>query len=253
MKKKSLFVPFFLYGSLFCILWLAGVLMFTALFQVKPLQNAETPETPGTQTMLPTPISSGFSVLAVVSEDESLVQMYLCHTDFVRDTMSLISVPMNTRTELSRASLEVLSSYQPEMPSLFMPTELYRLFPGKKFCMAAEEMFSGLLGTRPKACYVIHEKLFETFTKKKNGTIEFIAPKDIRKLLLTIHRTEITNRTETEDLIYLESYRDIGALTVSVLPGKDEVQFFRPDTEALAELVLLLTEGRNLSEEERTK
>lgn len=237
MKKGSFALRFFLYASLFSLVWLGGYLVLSEVFAVAEQQPvAENPKaTPA--VLLPSTSSARWSVLAVVDETGEVTTFRVCYANFWEDVFVVLTIPTNTRVELSTGAYEVLRVHHPELPELFMISELYTLFSEEVLCMAAEEAVVSLLGVRPTVCYVMEEAVYEALTEKEEDQILFRTPDSVRDTILWTMERVFTDGTMEDELVYVESYRDIRRVIYEMLPGTAEAQQYRPDYDKIQVMV----------------
>lgn len=237
MKKGSFALRFFLYASLFSLVWLGGYMVLSEVFAVvleTPVE--ENPEmTPAAS--LPSTASTRWSVLAVVDETDEVTTFQVCYADFLADVFVALKVPTDTRVELSSGAYEVLRVHNPELPELFMVSELCTLFSEEVLCMAAEEVAVSLLGVRPTVCYVIEEAVYEALTETVGGQTKFRVPASVRDTILWVEERAFTDGTLEDELVYVESYRDIKRVIYENLPGTAEAQQYRPDYDRIQAMV----------------
>jgi hypothetical protein len=169
MKKGSRILQLFLYASLVSLVWLGSYVALSEMFQIKEV----TPNRPAEEITpaigLPTTSSSLWSVLVVKDEENEVTEFMFRYADFLADTMVFVNVPVNTKAELASGGYEVLKVHNPELPELFMLSDLCRIFSEATWCMAAEEVGVALLGIRPKECYVIGKTMYESMTETVDG------------------------------------------------------------------------------------
>ena len=248
MKKGSFALRLFLYASLVSLVWLGSYVIFSELFAVKETA----PDKPQAQVTkapeLPVPVSSQWSVLAVVNEESEVTAFLFRYADFSADAMVFIEVPVNTKAELTKGGYEVLNVHNPELPELFMVSDLYRIFSEETRCMAAEEIGVSLLGLRPRECYVIEETLYNEITETVEGKRRFKEPESFLDTVVTIAEQAFTDDTLREELVYLESYEDIERIVYRTLPGEASAEAFYPDYNAIGQMVAGIQAG--LFEEE---
>ena len=157
MKKGSFALRLFLYASLFSLVWLGGYVALSGIFAVpeEPLNTTISEITP-TPT-IPEPVFAQWSVLIVKDEEKDVTSFLLRYADFLADTLVFLDVPVDTKVELTAGGHEMLNVHNPEVPDLFMVSDLCRIFSEETWCMAAEEVGTVFLGTRPKKTYIVDE------------------------------------------------------------------------------------------------
>lgn len=236
MDKDGMLLKIFVCASIGSLIWLGSFVLLSGFFEVQTQTKPETVPVPSQNLELPVVYSSGFTVIAVRGEQDEITDFYLQYADFLRDSLVFVRVPTDTQIELSAGAYEVLRVHRPEMPKLFMLSELLSLAREELFCMAAEEAMGGLLGVRPKACYLLPEELFSELTGKSDAGLQFLAPESMVDTVLTVQHRAVTDRTEKEALIYTESYCDIKNVFYQVLPGEAQTSGYRPDSDAVSEM-----------------
>ena len=229
MKKGSFALRLFLYASLVSLIWLGGYVILSEVFSVKvtiPEKPTET-ETPG--DTLPNPVSAQWSVLAVVDEEKEVTEFLFRYADFLADTLVFVNVPTNTKAELAAGGYEVLSVHNPELPELFMISDLCRIFSEETWCMAAEEAGAALLGIRPKECYFLEEATYDSLTERVDGIRRFKNPDSVKDTVFTVTEHAVTNDSAETELLYWESYLDLDDIYYVTLPGEALAEEYRPD------------------------
>lgn len=229
MKKGSRLLQLFLYASLVSLIWLGGYVALSEVFSVKEETQMKPQVTATPSVLLPETPGAFWSVLAVTGEDSEVARFFFRYADFISDKMVFVEVPVNTKTELENGGYEVLLVHNPELPKLFMISDLCRIFSKETWCMAAEEVGVALLGIRPKECYVIEESVFETMTETIQGRTEFIKPESVKDTVITAVENAVTDDTLEAELLYRESYTDISDIYYVKLPGKDSPEEYLPD------------------------
>ncbi len=237
MKKGSLVLRLFLYGSLCSLVWLGAYVVLSRMFSVAEPPSAPPKEEKPSAANLPDTLSAYWSVLAVADEEREVTAFFLSYADFLNDTLAFVEVPTDTKTELSGGAYEVLSVHNPEMPELFMISELCGIFSEETLCMAAQEVGAAFLGVRPKACYILEEAVYETLTEQTKEGIRFLVPDSVKDTIGTVAEHSLSDRSLEEELVYLESYRDVKRIFYRKLPGKAEAQEYRPDPAGIKEMV----------------
>ena len=229
MKKGSFGLQLFLYASLVSLIWLGGYVILSEVFSVevkKPEKPAET-VTPAEE--LPNPVSAQWSVLAVVDEEKEVTEFMFRYADFLADTLVFVNVPTNTKAELAAGGYEVLSVHNPELPELFMISDLCRIFSEETWCMAAEEVGAALLGIRPKECYFLEKATYDSLTERTEGVTRFRIPDSVKDTVFTITAHAVTNDSLEAELLYWESYLDLNDIYYRTLPGEASAEEYRPD------------------------
>lgn len=252
MEKGSFVIRLFLYASLVSLIWLGSYVILSEVFSV-----AETaPETPGESVTpavnLPVTASSQWSVLAVVDEEREVTEFWFRYADFLGDMMVFVTVPVTTKAELTTGGHEVLKVHNPELPELFMISDLCRIFSEETWCMAAEEVGVALLGLRPKECYVLEKEAFARMTETTEGQLHFVTPVSVKETIADAVEHAVTDDTLREELVYWESYLDMERIYYKTLPGEALAEEYRPDFAEIQQLVERIQTGRvEGSEEER--
>jgi len=251
VKKGGFAVKLFLYASLVSLLWLGGYVILSEVFSVREVM----PEQPDTEVSpevsLPMPVTTQWSVLAVINEEKDVTTFLLRYADFVSDAMAFVEIPVNTKAELAAGGYEVLSVYHPELPELFMISDMCRIFSEETWCMAAEEVGLALLGVRPKECYIIEEQVYRQLTEETEGQIRFSKALSVREAIKLAVTHAVTKDTLSAELLYLESYRDLDTLLYIKLPGEALAEEYKPDEQEVHRLVQNLQTG--IFSEEQTE
>lgn len=243
MKKGSLILRLFLYASLVSLVWLGCYVLLSELFAVSETQRPE-PVPEVTQAVsLPNPVSAQWSVLVVVDEASEVTAFLLRYADFLADALVFVEVPVNTKAELTSGGYEVLNVYNPEIPEMFMVSDLCKIFSEETRCMAAEEVGVSLLGVRPKECYIVEESVYEEITELVDGKRRFKSGLSVKEVISSVTEYGRTDDTIKEEMVYWESYRDIDTIVYRVLPGEASAQEYRPDLNETAHLVENLRTG----------
>lgn len=249
MKKGSVALKVFLYASLFSLVWLGAYVGLSGVFSVaKPSAGSEGSK-PQVSADVPETVSSYWSVLAVVDEEQKVTEFFLRYADFLEDALVFVEVPTDTKVELPAGGYEVLSVHNPEIPELFMVSELCGIFSEETLCMAATETAAGILGIRPKACYLLEETFYDTLTEQTGEGKRFLKPVSVKDTIVMVSKQSLTDRTLEEELVYAESYRDVKTVVYRELPGKSEAEEYIPDWAGIKELVELCRTGRFTEEE----
>lgn len=243
MKKGSVALRVFLYASLVSLVWLGGYVLLSGLFEVQ--ENASVPSAPKpTQTVsLPNPASTRWSVLVVVNEEREVTSFLIRYADFLADTLVFIEVPADTKAELTSGGYEMLTVYNPEVPEMFMVSDLCHIFSEETRCMAAEEVGVSLLGVRPKECYIIEEAFYDEITETVNGERRFTTGGSVKEVISAVTERAFTNGTPEEEMVYLESYRDIDRIVYRKLPGNAFAQEYQPDYDGIASMMERIQNG----------
>lgn len=249
MKKDGMALYIFLCAAFGSLFWLGSFVFLSGAFEVK-LEEKREPVTPPAvvEADLPVIYPSGFYVIAVSDEEGKIAHFFVQYADFIRDTLVFVEVPENTKLEFSAGAYEVLSVHKPEIPKLFLLSELLSITSKELFCMAAEEAVAGLFGVRPKACYLMGEEQFEGLTKMTEEGIRFLPPESVRETMSDVQNNSVTDQSLKDILVYTESYKDIREIYYRRLPGDDGSGEYRPDLLAAKEMAERL--GVGLFEEE---
>ena len=190
--------------------------------------------TPAVQ--LPETTGTMWSVLVVTNEEKEVTDFFLRYADFISDKLVFVEIPVNTKVELETGGYEVLRVHNPELPELFMVSDLCRIFSEETWCMAAEEVGVSLLGGRPKECYVVGQSFYESITEKVNGREEFKKPESVKETIVAAVECAVTNDTLADELLYWESYRDVADVYYKLLPGNASPEEYRADIAALRQM-----------------
>lgn len=244
MKKGSFALRLFLYASLFSLVWLGGYVALSGIFTVpeEPLNTTISEITP-TPT-IPEPVFAQWSVLIVKDEEKDVTSFLLRYADFLADTLVFLDVPVDTKVELTAGGHEMLNVHNPEVPDLFMVSDLCRIFSKETWCMAAEEVGAALLGVRPEECYFIEEAVYGSITETIEGEVQFLSGVSVRDMIVTVAQKAITNDTLKEEMVYWESYQDMEQLKYRVLPGQRTAEEYRPDFEEITGMVERFRNGK---------
>ena len=148
MKKGSSFLQLFLYASLVSLVWLGSYVLLSEIVTIKDESEKEPSAMVTPAVRLPETTASMWSVLVVRDADENVTEFFLRYADFLSDKLVFVEVPVNTKIELETGGYEVLRVHNPELPELFMISDLCRIFSEETWCMAAEEIGVSLLGAR---------------------------------------------------------------------------------------------------------
>lgn len=236
MKKGSNLLQLFLYASLVSLVWLGGYVLLSEVFSVKEESHTGPTVTAAPVAQLPETTGMLWSVLAVTDEEKEVSEFYFRYADFLSDKLVFVEVPVNTKVELETGGYEVLLTHNPELPELFMISDLCRIFSEETWCMAAEEVGVALLGIRPKECYVIEKSFFESITENVNGRAEFKTPESVKDTIVAAVKHAVTDDTLSEELLYWESYLDIEDVYYKKMPGKTSPEEYQPDFAALRQM-----------------
>jgi len=234
MKKGSFALRLFLYASLVSLIWLGSYVVLSGVFAVPDASPVRPAETVTPAIDLPCPAASQWSIVAVVDEEREVTDCFFRYADFLADTLVFVDVPVDTKAELAVGGYEVLSVYNPELPELFMISDLCHIFSEETWCMAAEEVGVALLGIRPKECYIIEKELYESMTETVEGQVCFKTPVSLKETIAEVTEQAVTNDTFREELVYLESYRDIDSVFYRKLPGEALAEEYQPDYGGIA-------------------
>ncbi len=246
MKKGSFALRLFLYASLVSLVWLGSYVLLSGVFEVKE-QMTDVPQTTVTpEAVLPTPLAIQWSVLVVKDSEGEVSDFFLRYADFLSDTLVFVEVPTDTKAELASGGYEVLKVHNPELPELFMVSDLCRIFSEETWCLAAEEVGVALLGVRPKECYVIEKELFDGMTETVDGQRRFLSGMSVKDTISAAVRQSVTNDTLRDELVYLESYLDLDEIYYRVLPGEALAEEYRPDFGGIQQMSADLQSGRFL-------
>lgn len=249
MKKGSFAVKLFLYASLVSLLWLGGFVILSEAFTVKE-SVPDRPDAEATpEVNLPVPMAVQWSVLAVINEEKEVTTFLLRYADFAADAMVFAEVPVNTKAELTKGGYEVLSVYNPEIPELFMISDLCHIFSEETWCMAAEETGLALLGVRPKECYIIEEEIYRQLTEEEGGQTRFSESISVRDAICLAVNHAVTKDTLAQEFVYLESYRDLDLVLYTSLPGEALAEEYKPDEQEIKRMVQNFQAGNFLTEQ----
>lgn len=241
MKKGSSLLQLFLYASLVSLVWLGSYVVLSEVFSITEETKKDPVITEGPEEQLPETRGTFWSVLVVTDEEREVTKFYFRYADFLSDKLVFVEVPVNTKVQLESGGYEVLRVHNPELPGLFMISDLCNIFSETTWCMAAEEVGVALLGVRPKECYVVEASFYENITENMDGRRQFTVPKSIKETIVGAVENAVTNDTSTEELLYWESYLDIKEVSYVDLPGKASPEEYHPD---LGELRLMVEELR---------
>lgn len=242
MKKGSFALRLFLYASLVSLVWLGGYMVLSKLFFVEePGRKAEAAPTPIVQ--LPESTAKQWSVLAVTDEEGEVTDFWLRYGDFRADVLVFIQIPVDTKVELAAGGYEILKVYNPELPKLFMVSDVCRFFSEETMCMAVEEAGTALLGVRPAESYIIDGETYSHLIKREEGRIYFVRPESMEETIEDVVSNGITNDTAEAELVYWESYADVECIYYMKLPGRDGAQEYVPDEDKIAEMMNCLETG----------
>lgn len=251
MKKGSFAVKFFLYASLVSLLWLGGYMILSEVFAVQEIMPAQPDTEVSPEVSLPTPEATQWSALAVINEEKDVTAFFVRYVDFLADAMVFVEVPVNTKAELAAGGYEVLRVYHPELPELFMVSDMCHIFSEETWCMAAEEVGLALLGVRPKECYIIEEQIYRQLTEETEGQIRFSDELSVGAAIKLAVTHAVTKDTLSAELVYLESYRDLDTLVYTKLPGEALAEEYKPEEQKVHKLVQNLQMG--IFSEEQTE
>jgi len=249
MKKGRFAIRCFLYASLFCLVWLGAYMGLTGMFAVAEPSEQEAEVTPTPIPGLLSPVHSYWSAVVVVDEENTVTEFLLQYADFLADALVFVKVPTDTKSELSAGAYEVLSVHDPEIPELFMVSELSAIFSEEMLCMAAAEVAAGFLGERPKTCYIIEDAVYRSLTETTREGERFLVPDSVKDTIVAVHENAVTDRTLEEELMYTESYRDIKNTFYYMLPGTEAAQEYVPDHNGIKEMVEAYRVGQFVMEE----
>lgn len=236
MKKGSNLLQLFLYASLVSLVWLGGYVLLSEIFSVNADEQKKPAVITSPATRLPETTGTMWSVLAVRDEEKEVTEFFLRYADFLSDKLVFVEVPVNTKIELETGGYEILSVHNPELPELFMVSDLCRIFSEETWCMAAEEVGVSLLGVRPKECYILDKSFYEGITELREGRREFKVPESVKKTIFAAAEQGVTNDKPGDELLYWESYRDIEEVYYKVIPGNASPEEYQPDIAALRQM-----------------
>ena len=243
MKKGSNLLQLFLYASLVSLVWLGGYVLLSEFFSVKDDIGKEPPAVVTPVARLPEMTGTMWSVLAVTNEEKEVTEFFLRYADFLSDRLVFVEVPVTTKIELETGGYEVLRVHNPELPELFMISDLCRIFSEETWCMAAEEVGVSLLGGRPKECYILEKPFYESITENINGRVEFKKPDSVKETIAMAVEHAVTNDRMEDELLYWESYLDIEDVYYKTLPGQTSPEEYRPDIAAFRQMAEELRSG----------
>jgi len=243
LKKGSSFLQLFLYASLVSLVWLGSYVLLSEIVTIKDESEKEPSAMVTPAVRLPETTASMWSVLVVRDADENVTEFFLRYADFLSDKLVFVEVPVNTKIELETGGYEVLRVHNPELPELFMISDLCRIFSEETWCMAAEEIGVSLLGGRPKECYVVDREFFESITENVNERREFQIPASVKETIVAAVDCAVTNDTLEEELLYWESYLDVEDIYYRMLPGKASPEEYRPDIGAFRQMAEAFRSG----------
>ena len=128
MKKGSSLLQLFLYASLVSLVWLGSYVVLSEAFSIteETKKNPVITEVSGEQ--LPETWGTFWSVLAVIDEEREVTKFYFRYADFFSDKLVFVEVPANTKVQLESGGYEVLRVHNPELPGLFMISDLCNIF-----------------------------------------------------------------------------------------------------------------------------
>ena len=250
MKKGSLALRLFLYASLVSLVWLGGYVILSEVFAVPEVVSGKEPEQVTPVADVPVAVSSQWSVLVVTDEEREVSKFFFRYADYLSDGMVFIEVPVNTKAELPSGGYEVLNVHNPELPELFMISDMCRIFSEETWCMAAEEVGVALLGVRPKECYVIEEAFFEELTETVDGQVRFRTPASVKDTIVAVADRAVTDDTLREELLYVESYLDMEEIVYRTLPGEALAEEYRPEFGKIQQMLEQLQMGVFTPEDE---
>lgn len=236
MKKGSNLLQLFLYASLVSLVWLGGYVLLSEVFTVKEEGLKEPPAVATPAANLPETAATMWSVLVVTDEEKDVTKFFFRYADFLSDKLVFVEVPVNTKVQLETGGYEVLLTHNPELPELFMVSDLCHIFSEATLCMAAEEVGVALLGIRPKECYVMEKSFYESLTETVDGRIVFQKPVSVKEVVVAATERAVTDDTLEEELLYWESYLDIEDVYYKKVPGKTLPEEYEPDLVALRQM-----------------
>lgn len=236
MEKDGMLLKVFLCASLGSLIWLGSFVLLSGAFEVRIGQKKAPVPQQTSVTELPTVYSSGWTIFAAEGENGELAAFYLQYADFIRDTLVFVRVPADTKIELSSGAFEVLRVHRPEMPKLFMISELRAIAGEDLFCMAAEEAMGSLLGVRPKGCYLLPKKLFDRIFEENDGKLKFRSEESVPEIIRRVQETAVTDKKAAETMVFTESYCDIKEIYSYTIPGSEQQAGYRTDPELVKEM-----------------
>ena len=237
MKKGSNLLQLFLYASLVSLIWLGGFVLLSGVFSVKE-ENQKEPSAIATPVVrLPETTGTVWSVLAVENGERDITKFFFRYADFLSDRLVFMEVPVNTKVELETGGYEVLLTHNPELPELFMISDLCHIFSEETRCMAAEEVGAALLGVRPKECYIVEQSFYESITETENGRVVFKTPESVKDTIVAAMWNGITDDTLEAEMLYWESYLDIKDVYYRKMPGKATPEEYQPDMAETRQMV----------------
>jgi len=243
MKKGSFALRLFLYASLVSLIWLGGYVLLSEVFAVEETVPEKPSEEIRTEAELPATSSARWSALAVTDEAGEVTEFLFRYGDFVSDALVFIRVPVNTKVELENGGYEVLRVHNPELPKLFMVSDLCRIFSGETLCMALEEIGVALFGIRPKDCYIMEQVTYEQLTEPVDGRRQFTSGGSVKETVKTALAHSLTTASLEEEMLYWESYLDVDKVVYTILPGTASAQEYRPDKAEIQRMVQNLQAG----------
>ena len=149
----------------------------------------------------------------------------------------------DTKVELETGGYEVLRVHNPELPKLFMVSDLYRIFSGETLCMALEEIGVALFGIRPKDCYIMEQAIYEQLTEPVDGMRQFTSGGSVKETVKTALAHSLTTASLEEEMLYWESYLDVDKVVYTILPGTASAQEYRPNKAEIKRMVQNLQVG----------
>ena len=215
----------------------------SGLFFVEEPKRNEASEGTAPTVQLPQPKAVQWSVLAVRDEEGEITDFWIRYGNFKDDVLVFMEIPTDTKVELASGGYEILKVHNPELPKLFMVSDLCRIFSEETMCMAAEEIGTALLGVRPTESYIIGEQLYDSLTKRENGRLYFHREGSVEEKIVSAAENAVTNDTAEEELAYWESYSDVDCIIYLRLPGREGAQEYVPDREKITEMVGRLESG----------
>lgn len=243
MIKGSNLLRIFLYASLVSLVWLGGYVLLSELFSINEEEYKKPPAEVTPAVQLPETMGTMWSVLAVTDEEKEVTEFFFRYADFLSDRLVFVEVPVNTKVELEAGGYEVLRVHNPELPELFMISDLCRIFSEETWCMAAEEAGVALLGIRPKECYVVDKTFYESITEGTGGESVFKKPESVKDTIVATVGHAVTDDTLEEELLYWESYLDVKDVYYKILPGKASPEEYRPDIAEIRQMAEELRAG----------
>lgn len=236
MKKGRELLHLFLYASLVSLVWLGSYVLMSDMLAIQEENDTGPIAEVTPHVQLPETVGTQWSVLVVADENAEVTRFFLRYADFLTDRLVFMEVPVNTKVELETGGYEVLLTHNPELPEIFMISDLCRIFSEETWCMAAEEVGVALLGTRPAECYVIDREFYNNITETVNGKEVFKESLSVKETIVEATEQAVTDDTAEEELLYWESYLDIKEFFYKTIPGKATPEEFQPEIATLRQM-----------------